>query len=204
MFESFEYRIFAVETKDKLNIENPQYIHTHDPTVVDALINVSGDIVITSLKQGNTTVYVGDTGGLSNSARIHLSVDSSGKFIEINIHEFDSRSVKAIIKQSVNITGTSGSNIIPKEIILMMDNTHFIVDEDMDVSSWITNLPPGLNAIISFIQGGPHPHEVYIEVSGIPSVLSSDIIKIIIPGVNAGSGWDVFVENNPNAKFNIE
>ena len=205
-FESTEYRIFANETKDKLNIEEPHYIHSLDTSIVTAQIGESGDIIITSIGQGNTAVYVGDSVGLSNSARIQLSVGTSGKIDDIRINEFDGRRVVPTVKQAVIISGTVGSPISPREINLQMNGTHFIVTYDMEVTSWIKNMSIGLSAKISdiiVVDNPDHPHELYIEVSGTPLSASSEVFDITIPGENAGRGWDVYVIHRDNAKFDI-
>jgi hypothetical protein len=200
-FKPSEYRIRANETAETLNIEEPRYIHSSNAAVVTARI-VSGDIIITSTGRGGTSVFVGDSAGLSNSARIDADVDAAGN-IKVQIQKFDGHSVRAVIKQGVTINGSVGNEISQKQITLMMDGTDFIAEEDTDASSWIINLPPGLSAIISYVQAGDHPHEVYITVSGTPQSAYSEALQITIPAANSARNWDVYVETRADAIFAI-
>jgi hypothetical protein len=86
------------------------------------------------------------------------------------------------------------NEITPATVKLMMDNNDFTaVAVDDDASSWITNLPQGLSAKISYIQGGDHIHEVNLTVSGTPQTPYTGILAITIPAVNSVQSWDVYV-----------
>jgi len=202
VFESSEYRISADRTSEELNIEDPQHIHSTNEAVATARID-AGEIIIVSVGQGGTTVYIGDSVGLSNSARIEVNVDAAGK-IQTQIQKFDGSKVTVTVKENVVISGTVGSAITSKEIYLMMDGTDFIATTNgMDASSWIDNLPAGLSASISYVQSGEHPHEVKITVSGTPQSASSESVKITIPAANSARGWDVYIGTQSKAKFEI-
>ena len=202
-FISSEYRISSEQTLELLNVKEPKLINSSNKSVATAMIE-SGGIVITSVAQGYTEVFVSDSpAGLSNSARIQVNVDDTGK-IRVKIYPFDeSNQIKVIFKQNVTIEGTVGIDISPSVIYLMLDGTHFIADEDMDASSWITNLPSGLSAVISYVQDAEFPHEVKITVSGIPQASCSELITITIPKDNTPTGWDIYVESRSGAQFDI-
>jgi len=204
-FVSSDYIIPAGETEDILNIEEPCYIRSNNEAVVTARIEENGDIILTSKGRGNTTVYIGDVIGFSNSARIETGVDETGK-INPQITKFDGRAVVPIIKSNVTIGGKVGEVISPAKIDLQMDNTHFNVDDDLDVSSWIINLPTGLSAkIIEIIavDRPEYPHQIGISVSGTPQSASSEEIKITLPAANAGNSQDVYFRIRTGAKFDI-
>lgn len=204
-FVSSDFIIPAGETKDILNIEEPRYILSNNTAVVTARIEENGDIIITSKGRGNTTVYIGDVIGFSNSARIETGVDETGK-INAQITKFDGRAVVPVITRNVTIDGKVGEEISPKTVVLMIDNTHFKVDFDLDVSSWIVNLPTGLSAILTdiiVVDNPDYPHQIEITVSGTPLSASSEEIKITLPAANAGNSWDVYFRIRPGAKFDI-
>jgi len=205
IFNASEYRIKYEETLEILNIENPQHVHSVNIGVVIVKIE-NGDIIITSVGEGRTDVYIGDSIGLSNQARINISVDGTGRIIVETIMKYDGRAVNPNIKYAVTINGSVGSEITQTRIDLQMNGTHFIVTEDMDVTSWFINLPSGLSArIFDIFASNPErgPNEVYILIFGIPLSTSSDIIKIIVPRINAGRNWDVYFNTRYDAIYNI-
>jgi hypothetical protein len=200
-FTSSEYTIASVEVQEKLNLE-PHYIYSSDEAVVTGEIKSSG-IVIISKGQGKATVTIGDAAGLCNSARIELEVEASGT-IKPDIFKFEGNPVKAIIKEDIRISGKVHNEITPATVKLMMDNNDFTaVAVDNDVSSWITNLPQGLSAKISYIQAGEYIHEVNLTVSGEPQTPYTGILTITIPAVNSAQNWDVYVTTREEAKFEI-
>jgi hypothetical protein len=201
-FESSEYRIPADQTLEILNIDDPQYIHSSKTSVAKARIE-SGGIIISSVGHGGTVVFVSDSSGLSNSALIITDVANNGK-ITVKIRRFDeSTRIRAVVKENVSIEGVVGNAISPSLVYLLMDNTHFIADYDMDASSWITNLPLGLSGIITYVQGGEFPHEVKITVSGTPQSAYSSPLAITIPKENTPTGWEIYVETRTGAQFAI-
>ena len=204
LFVPAEFRISAEDTEGVLNLI-PQFILSDNTSVAIADIN-NGNIVITSAGEGRTTVRFGDKIGFSNQASIRLFVDETGKIKIEEIKEFDGRAVNPNIKYAVTINGVTNSEILKKRIDLQMNGTHFIVTEDMDVTSWFVNLPKGLTAeIFETFASNPErgPNEVYIYISGIPQSVSSDVIRIIVPGINTGRGWDVYFSIRSDALFDI-
>lgn len=200
-FESAEYIIPAAEAAEKLDIE-PRYVHSEDNRVVEAKLD-EGNIVITSKGAGHTAVLAGDAAGLSNSARIEITVNPSGAITPV-IRPFTGAKVRAVVKGAVRIEGTVGTPVEPALIRLMMDNSDFTgVEVGADASAWITNLPPGLRAEITNVQSGEHPHEVDLTLSGSPQSESSAPLAIAIPAENSANGWAVYAESRDDACFAI-
>jgi hypothetical protein len=184
-----------------LNIA-PCYVHSEDERVAEARLG-EGSIVITSKGTGYTAVLAGDAAGLSNSARIEVAVDVSGAIIPA-IHPFTGEKVKAVVKAPIVVGGTVGTQIDEARIRLMMDNSDFTrVAVGADVSGWITNLPPGLKVEITDIQGGEHPHEADITLSGVPQSALSAPLAVAIPAENSAHRWTVYVESREDACFAI-
>ena len=204
-FITSEYKIISDTFFDVLNIENPQYIKSENITV--AIVEFDNkDIIITSIGQGKTDILIGDKIGLSNQARISIFIDTTGQIIIENVDKFDGRAVTPNIKNAVKISGITESEITQTRIDLQMNGTHFIVDYDMDVTSWFTNIPSGLSAhVFDMFASNPErgPNEVYIIISGTPKTKSTEVINITVPSVNTGRGWDVHFNTRENAVFNI-
>ena len=106
---------------------------------------------------------------------------------------------------NVNIVGITGSPISPKDVVINLHQGETIsnnIAQNTNLSSWITNLPSGLNAIAkTTINSGDTI--ITLEVNGTPSVVSSAAINIIIPGSALTNASNVIVATNPNAKYGI-
>jgi hypothetical protein len=201
VFESAEYIILEEDAEARLNIA-PCYVHSEDERVAEARLD-DGKIVITSKGTGYTAVLAGDAAGLSNSARIEVAVDASGA-ITPAIHPFTGEKVRAVVKDPVRVGGTVDTPIDEACIRLMMDNSDFTgVEVGADVSGWITNLPQGLSAKITYVQDGEHPHEVDLTLSGVPRSVLSAPLEVVIPAENSAQGWAVYVESREDACFAI-
>jgi len=205
VFEMSEYIIVSEETLDTLNIEYPEYVHSDNKNIADITIR-KDDIIITSTGKGRTNVYIGDKIGLCNCAVIIIYVDGNGNINVEDINRYDGKAVNPNIKYAVTINGIVGNEIAQTRIDLQMDGTHFIVTENMDVTSWFINLPTGLKAkIFEIFATDPirGPNEVYIQITGTPLSLSSEEIKITVPGANVGRNWDVYFNTRSDARYNI-
>jgi len=203
-FKISEYRISADETEDILNIEEPQYILSENTLIIKAVFD-NGDIVITSVREGRTNVTIGDKIGFSNQARIQILVKKTGRIIIEEITKFDGRLLIPNIKNAVTINGSVGNEITQTRIDLQMNGTHFIVTEDIDVTSWFINIPAGLTAVIFdiFATNPGYPNEVSIYISGTPLSASSEVIRITVPAENAGRNQDVYFNTRADAVFNV-
>jgi len=205
IFKASEFRITSDETLDILNIEYPQYVYTANKDIIDIILQ-NGDIILTSVSKGRTEVYIGDSIGLSNRARIIIYVDGTGKINIEGINKYDGKGVNANIKYAVTVNGIIGNEIAQTRIDLQMNGTHFIVTNNMDVTSWFKNIPSGLTAkIFEMFASDPAigPNEVYIQFSGVPLSASSEEIIIVVPGSNAGRNWDVYFNTRSDARYNI-
>ncbi len=106
----------------------------------------------------------------------------------------------------VSIIGATGTPIIPKDILVEIkeeDNSiSSIITQNTDVSSWITNLPDGLQARVKdeIVIGSKL---FTIEVLGIPTVQLSQPIKMVIPSAILANNKSIYVTQNLNAKFGI-
>jgi len=204
-FETSEYRIMSGESVEILNIENPQYVYSENNKIAVVRIE-NDDIIIASTGKGRTNVYIGDKIGFSNNARIMLYVEGTGRINIEEITRFDGKAVNPNIKYAVTVNGTAGIEITQTRIDLQMNGTHFIVIQDMDVTSWFVNLPAGLSAkIFDIFASDPSvgPNEVSIYIYGTPLADSSEEIQIILPGANSGRLWDVYFNARSDARFNI-
>ncbi|MCL2442502.1 MAG: hypothetical protein FWD13_03455 [Treponema sp.] len=203
-FTASEYEILIEDSLEILNIENPMYVHSDNINIATVVIE-DDRILITSVGFGGVTISIGDRIGLSNRARIFAFVDEKGKINIEEITKFDGRAVNPNIKNAITINGNVGTEITPVRIDLQMNGTHFVVTEEMDVISWFINIPSGLSAVVFdvFATNPGFPNEVYILISGTPLAVNSDIIKITVPGENAGRTWDVYFNTRDDARFNI-
>ena len=213
-FESQIYTITAGDIYTQLNINSPKYIDSKDRSIATAAFNANGDIEISSVKNGSTSVYVGDSVGLRNSAIMDVNVDASGKISIQKTTKYPSSGSGGVIKvlffgDGAVIGGTVGNEITPQTIGLRMDGTYFTDCNIGDnANAWITNLPQGLSAEITVLWGKEpeRPRELDIEISGTPTVVCADVpISVTIPGEYAagGGGWDIYVAINTGVKFNI-
>ena len=96
----------------------------------------------------------------------------------------------------VTITGTTGTAITDKEVIITLANDTFAPTLS---GNWITNLPTGLSQSVSRTDDT----HAKITVSGTPTATSSDALVIKIPAANLVSSADLTVTSNANAKFAI-
>jgi hypothetical protein len=200
-FNAAEYIISAADTEEQLNI-TPAFVYSSDESI--AIVELTeGNIIVTSKKAGNANISVSNFSSKSNAASIMVAVSDTGK-IQAQIVPFSGNLVTAIVTEAVTIMGTVGSPIAPADIRIMMDNNDFSgVAVNDAVSSWISNLPSGLVAAISYIQAGDHPHNVTIAVSGTPAVASTETVAITIPQERTAMGEAVNVTSWANAKFAI-
>lgn len=105
---------------------------------------------------------------------------------------------------NVSIVGITGNAITPKEftITLVEDTIKNTIPQNTDLSTWITNLPAGLNANAkSNINAGAT--SILIEVTGTPSVVLSALINILIPASALKNNKGVIASQNSNSFFGI-
>ena len=104
----------------------------------------------------------------------------------------------------VSITGTTGTTIANKDVVITLTNDKFNnIAANTDVSSWFTNLPAGLEAKIK-MDVSANETTATVEISGNPSAISSAALVIKIPAANlVTSTSDLDVTSNENAVFAI-
>jgi hypothetical protein len=133
-----------------------------------------------------------------------VEVDSHGA-ITARITKFEGQLVTALIRGSVTVQGTAGSEITSANIRIMMDNNDFSsLQTGSAVNSWIKNLPGGLNASVSSIAAGEHPHEITITLSGTPGKAYSGRMEITIPAEHTAMKVPVNVTPRDDAQFAIQ
>jgi hypothetical protein len=200
-FTASEFTISAENVVSELGI-TPAFVSSSDEDVVVAEI-VEGCVTITSKGKGIALVSVSDFRSESNAARIDVTVDETGK-ITAQISKFEGNPAFAIIKEPVSVAGLVGSEIVPQDVKLMLDNNDFTeINVNDDVSLWVSNLPRGLAAKISNAGSGEHVHEITFTVSGTPQAAYTGILAITIPAEHTVMGTAVNVDPNENAKFDI-
>ena len=130
--------------------------------------------------------------------------------------EYDSANNKTVLKfvhettapaatvADVTITGTTGTEITATDVTITLTNDKFkAITADSDVSSWFTNRPAGLEAKIK-TDVSANATTATVEISGNPSVASSDALAITIPAANlVTSTSNLDVTSNPSAVFAI-
>jgi hypothetical protein len=181
VFISTEYKILSANVTAVLNLSDVGFVYSEDETVATAAL-VSGDVVVTSQGKGQAQIYVSDSISKSNAARIDVEVDAAGT-ITPDITMFDdTNSVWAKVNDPVTITGTVNTPIASSYVAIMLENDSFSpVSAGTDASSWITNLPNGLTAALTYTVGDNHPHNVTLTISGTPATASTAILAITIP-----------------------
>ncbi|MDR0841398.1 MAG: hypothetical protein LBN26_08480 [Christensenellaceae bacterium] len=104
----------------------------------------------------------------------------------------------------VTITGTVDAALTPPVQGIYIALTNATLDPGLlvgaNAASWFSNLPAGMTAIVSGVDGGA---TIRISLSGTPTVASLAAFDITIPGSALTSGVPLAVTANPNAKFNI-
>lgn len=105
---------------------------------------------------------------------------------------------------NVSITGVTGAAITPKEfnITMSVDTIKNSIAQNTDLSSWITNLPTGLT-VRAKNNVNIGATVINLEVSGTPSTVLSDLVKITIPASALKNNTTVVASQNPSAFFGI-
>jgi hypothetical protein len=200
-FISSEFTISAENVVSELGI-TPVRVSSSDEDVVVAEL-IEGGVTITSKGNGMALVSVSNFSSESNAAHIDVRVDETGK-ITAQVNKFEVNLVVAIIKEPVSVDGTVDSEIIPKDVKLMLDNNDFTgINMNDDVSSWVSNLPQGLAAKISAVGSGEHIHEITFTISGTPLAAYTGVMVITIPDKHNAVGMAVNVTPKESAKFDI-
>jgi hypothetical protein len=106
----------------------------------------------------------------------------------------------------VIVASTSREPITPKDVIIALANDTIknSIAQDTDLSSWFTNLPPGLTAKAKeTVEAGATTITITITGTGtLPVDLGpARIIAITIPAANLASNAALTVTPNANAKF---
>lgn len=103
----------------------------------------------------------------------------------------------------VTVNGVTGTPVIDREVYISLDSEWFTsISEGTDVSEWFANLPAGLSAEVAYYVDN-YDDEVYITISGTPSVISDEVMEITIPADYLGRSVDLTVTSNPLALFDI-
>lgn len=91
-------------------------------------------------------------------------------------------------------------NTVNNDVQINLEGAEWNYDiNQSNVSTWITNLPLGLTAIVNRIAD----QVLTIKLSGTPTEVRQKPIEITIPGSALSSNEELVVETNPNAKFDI-
>jgi len=72
-----------------------------------------------------------------------------------------------------------------------------------DITNWFTNIPDGLVATVTATITSGATEILPIEFSGTPTLTSTSIMTVTIPGSALTSGAGITIATNPNAKWNI-
>ena len=105
---------------------------------------------------------------------------------------------------NITVSGTTGSAITDADVVVTIANDKLAseIAADTDLSSWITNLPEGLEAKAKTIAAA-EATAVTIKISGIPTADSSEPIAVTVPSASLTGGADVTATENASAKFAI-
>ena len=100
----------------------------------------------------------------------------------------------------INVSGIIKSAIQTVSVQVSLSGDEFIPDIS-SYKNWITNLPAGLTA--TAVNHQTDANKAIVTITGTPTVISSNVIKLIIPKEVVVSGVAPKIEDNPHAKFNI-
>ncbi len=98
----------------------------------------------------------------------------------------------------VTVSGAKDVTLSTTTITIQTDAS-LNVSADADVTSWFTNMPTGLTAKVSAVGSD----SVDIQITGTPTVTSTEAMQIKIPASAFGGSEDLAVTSNANAKFDI-
>ncbi|MCL2451590.1 hypothetical protein FWD20_01790 [Candidatus Saccharibacteria bacterium] len=104
----------------------------------------------------------------------------------------------------VTVTGTVGQALTPQDATITLDNTAtaHAIPAGTDISSWFTNLPPGVIVTVSEnIPAGAT--DIPITFSGTPTETSTNPMTITIPASYLISGADLTINSNVNARWEV-
>ncbi|MDR0630193.1 MAG: hypothetical protein LBG24_11295 [Treponema sp.] len=115
----------------------------------------------------------------------------------------EARGVKAgtATISTVSIDGIQGIPLKVPVIITLASDT-FVVNPGTDATSWFSNLPTGLSAIVNSISGDDDEIAT-LTVSGTPQVVSSFWIKGTVPGAALDSKTPAPIDPSQDAAYNI-
>ena len=213
---------YAANQKGKLSIKNSivaltrnakEYLVVNSAENAENTIDLSTEGSVTLTASGEQTnnamitgkvTLVGSTKcekGKMNGSSYDGVYDGSSKTVLQFVHE--STAPTATV-DDVSITGTTGTTIANKDVVITLTNDKFNnIAANTDVSSWFTNLPAGLEAKIK-MDVSANETTATVEISGNPSAISSAALVIKIPAANlVTSTSDLDVTSNENAVFAI-
>ncbi|MDR0587234.1 MAG: hypothetical protein LBG26_08350 [Treponema sp.] len=104
---------------------------------------------------------------------------------------------------TVIIGGSVGSAIVPKTITVKFDHAAlaFAIPVGTNLSSWITNLPTGLQALSSAAE--KDADEIKLTISGIPQAAIDQAVFVKVPAENLHRALDLVVKPNDDLRFEI-
>jgi hypothetical protein len=112
--------------------------------------------------------------------------------------------VKTATIGTVTITGAKDTALtVAAEVTVTVSGDKFkAIPADTDVAPWITNLPAGLTAKTkTAVAAGAT--KATIAISGTPTAVSTDALKVTIPAAHLASGAALTAGSNIKAKFAI-
>ena len=193
---------YAANQKGKLSIKNSivaltrnakEYLVVNSAENAENTIDLSTEGSVTLTASGEQTnnamitgkvTLVGSTKcekGKMNGSSYDGVYDGSSKTVLQFVHE--STAPTATV-DDVSITGTTGTTIANKDVVITLTNDKFNnIAANTDVSSWFTNLPAGLEAKIK-MDVSANETTATVEISGNPSAISSAALVIKIPAAN--------------------
>ncbi|WP_032077215.1 hypothetical protein, partial [Clostridium drakei] len=172
-----------------------------DTAVSYVLTYVDGSTFSSTLNGVSTSGYSTLTPDIKNVKQVVLTSVDYAIFQDFDINV---KAIPTAIAEDITVDGTKNSAITSRDVLITLINDKLSQDinENTDLSSWITNLPSGLTAKAK-TTALAEATAVTLTIAGTPTATSSAPMAITIPAASLKSDLRLTVATNTNAKFAV-
>lgn len=142
----------------------------------------------------------------SEAMQIKIPASAFGGIVDLEVTsnanaKFNINKAEATV-DDVTVSGAKDITLA-KTTVTIKTNAKITTAEDSTITSWFTNMPNGLKAVLNFRDDKSDGTDLEIYITGKPTVLKDEAMQIKIPASAFGGSEDLEVTSNANAKFDI-
>jgi formylglycine-generating enzyme required for sulfatase activity len=144
---------------------------------------------------------------LDRSGNLDATENAGAKFYIASPIAALPRKTTATTRFDTTVLGTKGSSVSAVDVVITVTNdtkaaSYTFTENTTSASSWFTNLPAGLSAVVKSITGDTNA-VITLTVSGTPVDGIADYMKIVIPAEVLACGMPVEVRPEITARYVI-